>query len=327
MKLLSLSSTKPSPAVRAAWDRLTRLTQESPDLCEAADFLRATIPLLHQASLLVEPLRIDAHRIQAKLAAGIFALFDEELPIDSSTSKSLFLKLCKAVELQHAPVERQPAAILNLFLRKNTFSERHEERAKNADMAAQRSLAARHIRRAVEAQELQLSDVFSQQSSGTHASPVLSNTKAQLDVELLQVLAQNTLKPFLRKWAGSIHADTSAWNRGQCPMCGATPTLSEIVGKTAARRLRCGMCGCGWDYPRLCCAFCGNQEHKLLTKISVEGDDDHYFVQACNVCRGFLKMLVHFEPLAVEQLAVEDLATMHLDFAASRLNYARIKVR
>lgn len=327
MKLMSLTSAKSSPAVQAALDRLTCLTQTFPDLCDAAVFLRATIPLLHQAGLSIEPLRIDAQHVQDKLAFGISVLTHEELPFDLGAARQLFLKLCKAVELQHGSFEQWPAWSMNRFVRGNPSIRPSEECTKHADDAARRGIAARHLRHAVETGMLDLSDAFMLTSSSSSLAWVMTTRQGQLDTGLLQVLTQNCLKPFLRSWVGSIHADTSSWSRGQCPMCGATPTLSEIVGKTAARRLRCGMCGCGWDYPRLCCAFCGNQDHKLLTRISVEGDDDRHFVQACNVCKGFLKVLVHFEPLAVEQLAVEDLATIHLDLAACQLQYVRTEVK
>jgi FdhE protein len=99
-------------------------------------------------------------------------------------------------------------------------------------------------------------------------------------------------------------------------MCGNTPTLSEIQGKEGERRLRCGWCGAGWYYPRLRCAFCRTDGHKTLGYLAVEGEEEKYRLQTCDVCRGYLKVVVTFDPIPVELLPVEDLATLHLDSIA-----------
>ena len=113
------------------------------------------------------------------------------------------------------------------------------------------------------------------------------------------------------------------WKRGYCPVCGSSPSLSEIQGKEGARRLRCGLCGAGWPFPHLRCAFCNNPDYKLLSYFSVEGEEDRYKLQACNVCQGYIKIVKTFDPIPVDLLPVRDLATLHLDLIAAEHGYTR----
>jgi FdhE protein len=103
--------------------------------------------------------------------------------------------------------------------------------------------------------------------------------------------------------------------------------LGEIQGKEGGRRLRCAMCGADWPYPRLQCAFCANKEYQTLGYISLEGEDDKYRLQTCDRCHGYLKVVVTFDPTPIDQLAVEDLATLHLDLIAAEREFARVPVQ
>ncbi|MGQ0605176.1 MAG: formate dehydrogenase accessory protein FdhE, partial [Anaerolineales bacterium] len=152
----------------------------------------------------------------------------------------------------------------------------------------------------------------------------LAASVLKLDAGLLRLLAENSLRPAFRAWAKSLRGlDFDHWLRGQCPVCGGAPLLSEIQGKEGARRLRCGMCGSGWYYPRLRCAFCDNKDHHQLGYITVEGEEAKYSVQTCAVCRNYLKVVVTFDPIPVDMLVVENLATLHLDVIAEKRGYIR----
>jgi formate dehydrogenase maturation protein FdhE len=45
--------------------------------------------------------------------------------------------------------------------------------------------------------------------------------------------------------------------------------------------------------------------------------------EVCDKCNGYLKIITTYAPTAPEMLAVEDLATLHLDFRAQEQGYAR----
>jgi FdhE protein len=197
--------------------------------------------------------------------------------------------------------------------------------AHNGDEAALRAAAAAQLRRAVEQNHLDLPVVWSALAGGDTQTLEHMARDLKLEAELLRLIAQNSLKPALRVWAQGLkrQVDLDEWRRGQCPMCGSPPALAEIQGKEGARHLRCTLCGADWSYPRLQCVFCRNRNHQQLGYLNVEGEAEKYSLQLCDLCRGYIKVIVTFEPTPVDLLAVEDLATLHLDMIAVERQYGK----
>jgi FdhE protein len=100
-----------------------------------------------------------------------------------------------------------------------------------------------------------------------------------------------------------------------------------MQGKEAARRLRCGLCGASWFYPRLQCAVCQNDDYRSIGIIRVDGEEEKYRLQTCELCQGYIKIVITFEPTPFDLLAVEDLATLHLDLIADERGFSRTPVR
>jgi FdhE protein len=300
--------------VEAATKRLDELAKRKPELAEAAAFYRAMIPLLRQAQTAVPPFTLDPTLAQQKIDAGRPLLVGEELPLDGEATADLFLRLCQLVENSGGGQSR---AGWSLFKRGSTGG----EPAGNGKEAALRSAAARQIRQAVEQGQVDLGEVWAAVTTGDEQQlEIYASRLPSLDLGLLRVLAENSLKPAFRAWAENLRplVDLSHWlrhGRG-CPLCGNAATLSEIQGKEGERRLRCGRCGTGWYYPRLRCAFCRTDGHKTLGYLAVDGEEEKYRLQTCDICRGYLKVVVTFDPIPVELLPVEDLATLHLDSIA-----------
>jgi hypothetical protein len=329
------TSTQIDPQIRAVFKRLDALTERAPDLAEPADFYRAVLPALHEAQADVPPFALDPEVARRKLESGLHLLVGEDLPLDETRMHDLVLRLCRLIEsapIEGAPVEgaHQPGRTLSsLVSRSHPDPFKLMEQARDGNGSALRSAAAGQIRRAVERNELDLASLWDALATGDRRRVEVIAARFQLDAGLLWLLAENALKPALRVWSRSLKGkvDLDHWRRGQCPMCGSSPALSEIQGKDGERHLRCGMCGADWYYPRLQCAFCGNTDHKTLGTLSVEGEDEKYRAQTCEKCRGYLKVVVTFDPTPVDLLALEDLATLHLDLLAAERDYARVPVR
>ncbi|MGH2522203.1 MAG: formate dehydrogenase accessory protein FdhE [Anaerolineales bacterium] len=312
--------------------RLDTLAQHTPELAEPLAFYRVALPLLRKAQAKVAPFTLDPETAQRKLASGQPLLVGEDLPLDPAATRDLFIRLCHVAETTGTPALGKPGGRSSLFSRGRPDPLKLMERAHSADGAALRSVAARQIRRAVERNELDLAAVWEALAGGDWRRMELTAVSLQLDAGLLRALAQYSLRPALRAWAQALRGqvDLERWlrgGRGPCPMCGSPPTLAEIQGKEGARRLRCGLCGADWSFPRLRCAFCGNQDYKSLGYISVEGEEEKYRLQTCDACRGYLKIVVTYEPTPVDLLPVEDLATLHLDLIANEREFMRVPVR
>jgi len=113
------------------------------------------------------------------------------------------------------------------------------------------------------------------------------------------------------------------WQRGYCPVCGAWPTLAELRGIERDRRLRCGCCGADWPLPVLHCVFCDEIDHRKLGSLAPDSDEQQVRVETCETCHGYLKSVTTLGALALDALALRDLATVSLDLAAQELGYNR----
>ncbi|MCI0394807.1 MAG: formate dehydrogenase accessory protein FdhE [Chloroflexi bacterium] len=313
------------PQVEAALKRLDDLARRKPEMAEAVAFYRALIPALHEAQQAVPTFTFDPTLAQRKLESGRPLLVGEDLPLDTEATADLFLRLCRIVENSAATATPHRAAW-------SPFKRGHSnptEQAREDNTAFLRAAAARQIRHAVLQNQLDLAGVWLATATGDEQRVELAAATLHLDPGLLRVLAQNSLKPALHAWAQGFNrvVDLDHWRRGRCPMCGNPPTLSEIQGKEGERRLRCARCGAGWYYPRLQCPFCHSQDYKTLGYIAVEGEEEKYRLQTCDACRGYLKVVVTYDPIPVELLSVEDLATLHLDWIANERGFARVPVQ
>jgi FdhE protein len=101
--------------------------------------------------------------------------------------------------------------------------------------------------------------------------------------------------------------------QGACPVCGAPPISSLVVGWRDAQATRfcaCSLCGTLWNYPRIKCTFCGSTEGIAYQEIA----DGPATVKAetCESCGRYVKILQQREDAALDPVA-DDVATLALD--------------
>ena len=132
-----------------------------------------------------------------------------------------------------------------------------------------------------------------------------------------------TLKPtfesLAKRWRASLK--DLFWTQGYCPFCGGFPDMGEIR-KEGKRILHCPLCGTEWEYPRMKCPYCQNDDPERLTYFQVEGEAENR-VDICQVCRNYLKTLDSREMEGSLDFEVEDYLTLHLDHLAQEEGYAR----
>jgi len=110
------------------------------------------------------------------------------------------------------------------------------------------------------------------------------------------------------------------WEEGYCPICGRDPKIGEIRDEDGSRYLFCNQCGFEWNYLRIKCPFCGNEEQQSLAYFTIEGDE-RYRVDVCNECKRYIKIVDFREAKQKADLDVEDIATIHLDMLANEEGY------
>jgi FdhE protein len=283
------------PFVARLQKRLEALAQQSPEVRQAAAVQAAVLPLLRVARQQQPAPELDDEAARRSLAAGRPVLAGQDLAFDAGAAAQLFRSQVRAIEnLRGHPSIR----------------------------------AVKETRRAVERERLDLPALWQALAAGDADRLRALAAGAGLDVHWLRLLGENSLKPALRALQAAVSqaGDLADWQQGPCPICGSAPLLAEVQGKEGSRRLRCGLCAASWPYPRLKCAFCAATHPMQLGTLSIQGEAEKYRAQTCDACRGYVKVVVTFDPIPDDLLAVEDLATLHLDQLAVERGYSRAPV-
>jgi FdhE protein len=110
-----------------------------------------------------------------------------------------------------------------------------------------------------------------------------------------------------------------------CPLCSAKPQVGVLrpEGDGAKRSLICSLCATEWDYRRLVCPSCGEEDvHKLAVYSAKEFQ--YVRVEACDTCRCFLNT-VDLTKNGNAIPVVDELATIPLSLWATEQGYAKIQ--
>ncbi len=235
--------------------------------------------------------------------SGTPLLSDLGLDLDFGAVRELMIKLAAAIET----VSRSSSHRLRLPWSRAT-DEPH---------------AAGNIKTALEEKRLNIDVVLADVAAGKRGSIIETSRSLGLDPDLIWTLAQNALKPAMRAWRRQLTplAEGISWNKGTCFVCGAAATLAEMQGNHLERHLRCGQCGADWQFPRLRCMYCGNEDHRSLKSLFTGTHSETTRLDACDICHGYIKVITSFDPTSAEMLTVEDLATLHLDQIAKSRGY------
>jgi len=142
--------------------------------------------------------------------------------------------------------------------------------------------------------------------------------------DLLSFVTYLGFRPALEAYFADVrgHFSPDYWDAGVCPLCGAPPSFGDI-GEDGKRWLYCALCGGRWTIGRLRCPFCDNRDAKTLTRLAAEGPEEGYLVEACDVCRGYLKGVDRRVRWNAAAALIEDWGTPHLDLIARRKGYWR----
>jgi FdhE protein len=155
---------------------------------------------------------------------------------------------------------------------------------------------------------------------------------ASVEPDLLLTLAAQAVAPQLHAYAEHLlplvervddgSTDGANWLPGYCPVCGGWPRLAELRGVELSRFLRCSGCGSAWRWRRIGCPYCGTEDFRELRTLQVDGEQ-RFRVSVCERCTGYLKVGNAFDPPPAVLLALDDLASLHLDVAAIERGYRR----
>jgi FdhE protein len=137
--------------------------------------------------------------------------------------------------------------------------------------------------------------------------------------------ARVLLQPQAERLARGL--DTGPYSSAEklCPTCGSRPQLAVIrpEGDGGKRSLLCSFCMSEWEFRRILCPACGEENYEKLPRYSAEGLSA-VRVEACDMCKHYLKSV----DLTVDGLAVpvvDEIASAPLDLWAAEHDYRKIQ--
>jgi FdhE protein len=144
----------------------------------------------------------------------------------------------------------------------------------------------------------------------------------------LQVSEELICRLFLQPYAEYL-ADHSEWSphygtTATCPLCGSKPQVGVLrpEGDGGKRSLVCSLCAMEWNYGRIACAACGEEDPQKL-EVYIADEYSYMRVEACESCRRYIKTADltkdgHAVPV------VDELAMIPLDLWAAERGFQKI---
>ncbi|WP_419954951.1 formate dehydrogenase accessory protein FdhE [Neobacillus niacini] len=138
-----------------------------------------------------------------------------------------------------------------------------------------------------------------------------------------QFLAETALRPYLQVTAEKIQHDITHGVPGSgCPICGE-PARLAVLEDEGKKVMTCPRCLAHWNAKRVECAHCGNDDHKTIQFLTIEGDASSQ-IQVCDKCTGYIKVIDTRQYLSKPSASMLDLNTIHLDFVAQEQGYQAV---
>jgi FdhE protein len=132
------------------------------------------------------------------------------------------------------------------------------------------------------------------------------------------------LQPYAEFVRSRVPLQLQGYTHSLCPFCSRKPTLAILrpQGDGARRHLLCGFCLCEWEFRRIVCAGCG-QEDKDKLPVYTADQFPHMRVECCDACHTYIKS-VDLTKNGLADPLVDELASVPLDLWAQEHGYAKL---
>lgn len=132
------------------------------------------------------------------------------------------------------------------------------------------------------------------------------------------------LQPYAEYLADYSHHPSLHATPPLCPLCSSKPQVGvlRVEGDGGKRSLVCALCAHEWEFRRIVCPSCGEED---VHKLAVYSSDElaHVRVEACDTCHTYIKTVDltkdgHAVPI------VDELATIPLNLWAADHGYTKL---
>jgi FdhE protein len=172
-----------------------------------------------------------------------------------------------------------------------------------------------------------LADLAKQLHADTDAMSVLllEAWRASAATDAAVYLAQAFLQPYAEMIRSRVQPSAASSSHATCPYCHRKPTLGVLrqMSEGAARSLVCSFCLAEWNFRRLVCPGCGEENDRMLSVFTAT-DFDYIRVECCSSCKTYIKTIDLTKNGRAEPI-VDELASIPLDLWAQERGYAKLR--
>lgn len=136
-------------------------------------------------------------------------------------------------------------------------------------------------------------------------------------------------RAFLQPYAANLRARSVMQRNGPapyvCPLCNRKPGGGVLrpLGDGGQRSLLCSFCLKEWEFRRIVCPGCGEEDHAKLPVYTAE-EFQHVRVEACDSCRLYIKT-VDMTKNGLAEPVVDEIASPALDVWAQANGYSKLQ--
>jgi len=138
-------------------------------------------------------------------------------------------------------------------------------------------------------------------------------------------LAESFLQPYAESVRSNAALQLEGYTRPLCPFCNRKPAFGVLrqLGDGARRNLFCGFCLCEWEFRRVVCPACAEENQNKLPVYTAE-QFPHMRVECCDTCHTYIKSTDLTRNGLADPL-VDELACVPLDLWAQEHDYVKVR--
>jgi FdhE protein len=132
------------------------------------------------------------------------------------------------------------------------------------------------------------------------------------------------LQPYAEFARSNSRLQLEGYTHPLCPFCNRKPALATLrpQGDGGRRSLLCGFCLAEWEYRRIVCPGCGQEDHAKLPVYTAESFP-YIRVECCDTCQSYIKSIDLTKNGLAEPL-VDELASVPLNLWAQERGYSKL---
>jgi FdhE protein len=136
-------------------------------------------------------------------------------------------------------------------------------------------------------------------------------------------------RAFLQPYAAGLRSGSNVRWSGptpyRCPFCKRKPGVGVLrpLGDGGQRSLVCSFCLAEWEFRRIVCPGCGEENHAKLPVYTAE-ELKHVRVEGCDSCRSYIKT-VDLTKSGLAEPIVDEMASIPLDLWVQKQGYTKLQ--